>query len=151
MPLGLSQGSGPSCSVDQRLSSDNVSGSPQSGFYPSENPDNSDSASLASSVSSVSSSVSGTIPKQFVVPSTWRPSIMSCISASSEEEMCQLLTMSIRNEIVRDLVTQMYAIKTKPDRALCTSVAKSLVKKYPLLKDSGKNVSGFVSTSSIPQ
>ena len=70
---------------------------------------------------------------------------MSCLSASTEDEMCRLLTISIRNEIVRDLVTQMFAIQTKPDRAFCTTVAKSLVKKYPLLKDNGRNVTGYVS------
>ena len=74
---------------------------------------------------------------------------MSCLSASNEDEMRRLLTTSIRNEIVRDLVTQMFAIQGKPDRAFCTTVAKSLVKKYPLLKDNGRNVTGYVSTEHI--
>ena len=69
---------------------------------------------------------------------------MACIKAAPEEQK-RMLTPSIRNEIVRDLVTQMYAIRQKPDRALCTLVAKSLAKKYPFMKDVGENVSGYVS------
>ncbi len=70
---------------------------------------------------------------------------MTCISAASAEEKCKLLTTATRNEIVRDLVTQMYAHTSKPDRPFCTVVAKSLVKKYPFMKDAGRNVSGYVS------
>ena len=70
---------------------------------------------------------------------------MGCIRAGSTEDQKKMLTPSIRNEIVRDLVSQMYAVKLKPDRAFCTLVAKSLVKKYQFLKDTGENVSGYVS------
>lgn len=70
---------------------------------------------------------------------------MACITAKSVEDQKKLLTVSIRNEIVRDLVTQMYAFKPKPDRAYCSTVAKELVKKYPFMKDSGMSVTGYVS------
>lgn len=70
---------------------------------------------------------------------------MSCIRATDEEEQKKMLTPSIRNEIVRDLVTQMYTVKPKPDRAFCTLVAKSLMQKYTFMKDTGPNVCGYVS------
>ena len=70
---------------------------------------------------------------------------MCYLTAPADEEMCHLLTTSVRNEIVHDLVTQMFAIQTMPDRAFCTTVAKALVKKYPRLNDKGKNVTGYVS------
>ena len=69
---------------------------------------------------------------------------MACIRAATEEQK-KMLTPAIRNKIVCDLVTQMYAIKLKPDRAFCTLVSKSLIKKYPFMKDTGDNVSGYVS------
>lgn len=72
---------------------------------------------------------------------------MACIKAKSVEEQKKLLTVSIRNEVVHDLVTQMYAFRPKPDRAYCTTVAKELVKKYPFMKDSGTSVTGYVSFS----
>ena len=43
---------------------------------------------------------------------------MTCLGASTEEEMSKLLETSVRNEIIRDLVTQMYAIQTKPNNSL---------------------------------
>ena len=49
------------------------------------------------------------------------------------------------NEIVCDLVTQMYPFKPKSDRAYCTTADKELVKKYHFMKDSGTSVSGFES------
>ena len=70
---------------------------------------------------------------------------MQCINASTTAEQKKLLTHSLRGEIARDLVTQMHSFKSKPDRAFCTTVAKLLVKKYPFMKDAGKNVSGYVS------
>ena len=70
---------------------------------------------------------------------------MDCISATSLEEQKRRLTPTIRGEISRDLVTQMHAFKSKPDRAFCTLAAKSLVKRYPFMKDTGKGVSGYVS------
>ena len=71
---------------------------------------------------------------------------MACIQAPSIEEKKKNLTVSIRGEISRDLVTQMYAFKQKPDRSFCTYVAKCLVKKYPFMMDTGRNVSGYVSS-----
>ena len=70
---------------------------------------------------------------------------MQCINATTPGEQKKLLTSSVRGELSCDLVTQMHAFKAKPDRAFCTTVAKLLVKKYPFVKDAGKNVSGYVS------
>lgn len=67
---------------------------------------------------------------------------MACITAKSVEDQKML---SIWNEIVCDLVTQMYAFKPKPDRGFCSTVAKELVKKYPFMKDSGMSITGYVS------
>lgn len=75
---------------------------------------------------------------------------MQCINASSPADQKKLLTSSVRGEIARDLVTQMHAFKAKKtDWAFCTTVAKLLVKKYPFMKDAGKNVSGYVSLQSF--
>ena len=95
---------------------------------------------------SVASSVSSLTEKEFTIPDIWRPSIMACIQAPSIEEKKKNLTVSVRGEISRDLVTQMYAFKQKPDRSFCTYVAKCLVKKYPFMMDTGRNVSGYVSS-----
>lgn len=63
----------------------------------------------------------------------------------SLEEQKRMLVPAIRNEIVRDLVTQMYLCYTKPDKAAVTDVAKKLVQKYPFMRDDGPQVSGYVS------
>ena len=69
---------------------------------------------------SVASSSSSVIPKrEFTIPHLWRPSIMECINATSLEEQKRRLTPTVRGEISRDLVTQMHAFKTKPDRSFC--------------------------------
>ena len=74
---------------------------------------------------------------------------MASINATTEEEKKVCLTTAVQNELVGDLVTQMYAHNAKPDRAFCTLVAKSLVKKYPYMKNVGTNVSGYVSQKSF--
>ena len=74
---------------------------------------------------------------------------MACTTAESVDEQKKLLTMSIRNEIVWDLVTQMFAFKAKLDRVFCGTVAKELVKKYPFMKDSGMTTSDYVSLANI--
>ena len=103
-----------------------------------DGPESDDTMSLASSSSSITR-------KEFTIPDLWRPTIMSCIKAPTVDEQKKMLTTTVRNEISRDLVTQMYSQKQRPDRAFCTLVAKSLVKKYPFMIDTGKNVSGYVS------
>ncbi len=69
-----------------------------------------------------------------VIPSMWRPSILSCIKEKK-------LTLEARNEIVRDLCTHMYGhMKSeveKPTAMFCREVAQKLVKKYPFMADSG--------------
>lgn len=71
---------------------------------------------------------------------------MQCIEAPTIKEKKKLLgAPGLRGEISRDLVTQMYSFKQRPDRAFYTYVAKCLIKKYPFMRDNGVNVSGYVS------
>ena len=58
---------------------------------------------------------------------------------TDEEQLLQIDT-SRRNKIVRDLVTQMFAIDPKPNS---TFGSVELVRKYPFMKDIGSKVSGF--------
>ena len=96
------------------------------------------------SVHSIGSSVSSSKGK-FTIPSTWRPTIMDCIHKVTIEDQRRALTPSLRNEIVRDLVTSMFSYKNNPDKAFCTQAAKMLVSKYKFLEDLGDKVSGYVS------
>ena len=82
---------------------------------------------------------------KFVLPSQWRPSIMHIMQKSDEGERRRLLTPDIRNAVVRDLVSSMYAYTSQPKREFCTTVAKKLVGQYPFMKDAGSAVSGYVS------
>ena len=68
---------------------------------------------------------------------------MECIKEKDEDQQRRLLTPKLRNEIVRDLVTTMYAYMSKPDKDFCTLVAKRLVAKYNFMKDVG---GGYVSS-----
>ena len=71
---------------------------------------------------------------------------MACLNGDLDTHK-KLLTHSVRNEIVRDLVTQMYCVNPRPDKHLCTLVAKKLVAKYKCLADidkSGRAI-GYVS------
>lgn len=70
---------------------------------------------------------------------------MHCISSKQ-------LTTDSRNEIVRDLVTHMYASfkdeDEKPVSAFCREVARKLVQKYPFMADAQTTKgggSGYVS------
>ena len=55
----------------------------------------------------------------------------------------QKLSNELRSEIVRDLVTQMYACFERIEKSFCTDVAKRLIVKYPFMRDRG--VTGYVS------
>ena len=72
---------------------------------------------------------------------------MAVINAPTEERV-RMLIPKIQNEVVRDVVTQMYFYWTKPDKSAVTNVAQKLVKKYPFMEDQGANVSGYVSITS---
>ena len=61
---------------------------------------------------------------------------------TDEERLLQIDT-SRQNKIVRDLVTQMFAIDPKPNSTFGSVVANKLVRKYPFMKDIGSKVSGF--------
>ena len=109
-----------------------------------------DQTQFMNSDDNVSLSSASGLSNSFKILTLWRPTIMACTTAESVDEQKKLLTMSIRNEIVRDLVTQMFAFKPKPDRVFCGTVAKELVKKYPFMKDSGLTTSGYVSMPTSP-
>lgn len=70
---------------------------------------------------------------------------MNCIEMETEEEQRQGLVPTIRNEIVRDLVAQIFSYNSKPQKEFCTQVAQMLVKKYHFMSDVGHKVSGYVS------
>lgn len=83
--------------------------------------------------------------KKFVLPDSWRPSIMHAIKASTEAEKRKRLTPDVRNEIVRDVVSTMYAYMSQPNKEFCTQVAEQLMEKYSFMRDVGTNVTGYVS------
>lgn len=64
------------------------------------------------------------------------------MNAISQE---RLYPPELRNEIVRDLVTHIYAHTEKPTPAFVGDVAKLLVMKYPFMADSVTGSSAFVS------
>ena len=102
-----------------------------------------DSVSLCSS--SPVGSGSTDKPKKFCLPDTWRPAIMCAIEADGDADKRKKLTPDIRNAIVRDLVSTMYAHMSQPNKEFCTQVAKQLVEKYSFMRDRGQNVTGYVS------
>ena len=72
---------------------------------------------------------------------------MYAIKGEGDTERRKRLTPELRNEIVRDIVSTMYAHTCRPNKAFCTDVAKQLVRKYPFMKDTGINVSEHVSNN----
>lgn len=109
----------------------------------------SDAASTSSSILSSASAALSKRTKDFNIPSTWRPSIMQALEAESDTEKRKMLSRETRSEIVRDLVSQMYAYMESPTKAFCTEVAKKFIQKYPFAKDVGINVTGYVSNHLI--
>lgn len=71
---------------------------------------------------------------------------MSAINGEGDAEQRKRLTPDIRNAIVRDLVSTMYAHMSQPNKDFCTQVAKQLVGKYSFMRDAGTNVIGYVSS-----
>ena len=69
---------------------------------------------------------------------------MHCISRETEEGRQLELDTSISNEIVRDLVTQMFTMDPKPSSSFATDVVRKLVRKYPFINDVDPKVSEFV-------
>ena len=123
--------------LNERSASVESQFSPRSPFSPLS-PQSDDTMSVASSASTM-------VKSQFKIPDLWRPSIMHCIKGSTEDEQRKRRSAEIRNELVRALVDQMFAFQQpKPDNQFCKDVASRLVRKYPFLKDAGKNVSGYV-------
>ena len=101
------------------LSSPNTNPLPQSAGSPL-----SSQGSLSSIESTSVSSVLSSASKQFSIPTRWKPNIMMAINPD------------IRNEIVRDLVTHIYAFCDKPSTGFISKVAKMLVEEYPFMADS---------------
>ena len=69
---------------------------------------------------------------------------MDCIQKTTEEEQRQALVPKIRNEIIRDLVSQMFSFNSRPQKEFCSEVAKLLVRKHKFMRDVGHKVSGYV-------
>ena len=61
----------------------------------------------------------------------------------TDEELLLQIDTSRLNTIVRDLVTQMFAIDPKPNSTFASVVENKLVRKYPFMKDIGSKDSGF--------
>ena len=110
--------------------------------------DRDDTLSVKSGMSCTSMPVLGPSKSyiDFKIPDIWRPSIMHCIQQDSDEERRLKLDLSIRHEISRDLVAQMFSYQAKPCTEFSSLVAKRLVRKYPFMRDVGNKVSGFVSS-----
>ena len=109
--------------------------------------DDQDTGSI-SSICSTSSGVtqpSTSASKKFSLPDTWRPGIMYAINGEGDAEQRKRLSPTLRKEIVRDLVSTMYAHMSQPNKEFCTQVAKQLVHRYPFMRDVGTNVTGYVS------
>lgn len=84
---------------------------------------------------SASSSSNSTI-SVCIIPDHWRPEVEECIKG-------RCLTDSARSEIIRVLVTQLFASSRKPTRDDCNCHARKLILKYPFMKDDMGN--GYVS------
>ena len=104
-----------------------------------------DGSSIASSASALGRIKPGS--NGFKIPDMWRPSIMAVLKDFSANDICKAkeLTNELRSEILRDLVTQMYACCEKIQKSFCTDVAKKLIAKYPFMRDRGEGVTGYVS------
>ena len=59
----------------------------------------------------------------FKIPDMWRPSIMAVLHDFSEGDKAKQLSSELRNEITRDLVTQLYACTERIEKPFCTDVA----------------------------
>ena len=60
---------------------------------------------------------------------------MHRLRKETDEELLLQIDTSRRKKIVRDLVTQMFAIDPKPNSTFASVVANKLVRKYPFMKD----------------
>ena len=126
---------------------------PQTPSIPSTSSRRSSDEHETASISSLSSAgtsagtpgPSANATKKFSLPDTWRPGIMYAIEGEGDAEQRKRLTPDIRNAIVRDLVSTMYAHMSQPNKEFCTRVAKLLIQKYSFMKDVGTNVTGYVS------
>ena len=110
-----------------------------------DEPSGSSPLPLSSSDDNISVSSSSGPAYCFLVPESWPPSIMNCVALKCDEERKRALVPSVRNEIVRIIATNMFCHDPNPKKALCTTAAKLLVKKYAFMKDIGDHVSGYVS------
>lgn len=91
----------------------------------------------ASSVgSSPSTSTNSVSCDSLEIPSHWRPEVEECIKE-------RYLSDTARLEIVRVLVTQLFARSTKPSRPDCERYGRKLILKYPFMRDDRGN--GYVS------
>ena len=100
-------------------SSSNLPLSPSDSLPSAQDFSNDDTTPVASVIATSPSTVQS---KKFCLPDTWRPSIMYAIQAIDDGERRKRLTSDIRNEIVRDIVSSMYAFMTQPNKEFCTHV-----------------------------
>ena len=79
-----------------------------------------ESTSIASSAAAGTSTVT--------IPDHWRPEVEDCL-----RKKC--LTPGARQEMVRTVVSQLFARSQRPNRNDCDQVARQLILKYPFTKD----------------
>ena len=63
-----------------------------------------------------------------VIPDHWRPEVEECLQR-------KILTPNARQEMVRTVVSQLFARHSRPNRADCEKVARQIILKYPFTKD----------------
>ena len=66
----------------------------------------------------------------------WRPEVEECLRKTK-------LTPNARQEMVRTVVSQLFARHSRPDKSDCEKVARQMILKYPFTKDD--KGSGYVS------
>ncbi len=101
--------------VSQMPRNTRISPSTHVGLQTPESSDDHDTVSVRSAASALS--VASPRPSNMMdlkIPDMWRPSIMLCIQQGSDEERRLKMDQSIRGEITRDLVTQMFTFQARP-------------------------------------
>ena len=92
----------------------------------------------ASALNDGASASSSSVSDSIRIPEHWRPEVEKCINV-------RCLTDTARSEIVRVIVTQLFARSRKPSRDECDCHARKLILKYPFMRDDMGN--GCVSNS----
>ena len=80
------------------------------------------------SLSTISDTEASFSATTILIPDHWRPEVEECLRK-------KILTPNARHEMVRTVVSQLFARHTRPDRSDCEKVARQMILKYPFTKD----------------